>query len=252
MSGVNSVKRNIKLVIMYDGTKYSGWQRLKNSEMTIQGKIETVLSKMTGEDIQLIGSGRTDAGVHAFNQIANFHTTTLKKVKDIKAYLNQYLPKDIVIKDVKEASERFHSRYNVKEKTYLYRIWTTDYPPVFEEPYTIHMHQSLDIEKMNKAANLLMGEHDFQGFSNKKTKKSTIRTIKSLDIIKEKDELKFYITADGFLYNMVRIIVGTLLEVGEGKIKEDAILNMLESKERENAGTRAPAKGLTLQSVKYN
>ncbi|TCT12168.1 tRNA pseudouridine38-40 synthase [Natranaerovirga pectinivora] len=245
-------KRNIRLDIIYDGTKYLGWQRLQNSDKTIQGKIEQVLSRMTNEEIEIIGSGRTDAGVHGRGQVANFYTFSQKSVENIKEYLNQYLPKDIAITEVTEVGERFHSRYNVTKKTYLYRIWTKDFPPVFEDPYTYWYNKPLDIEKMKEASLLLVGKKDYQSFSNKKTKKSTVRDIKDITIEITDDELKIYITADGFLYNMVRIIVGTLIEVGEGKTKIQSIKDMLEAKERANAGERAPAKGLSLYKVYYD
>lgn len=170
------MKRNIRLTIEYDGSRYQGWQRLggDSNANTIQGKLESVLSKMTGEDVNINGSGRTDAGVHAYGQVANFHTDCMMSVNEIKNYLTKYLPSDIGIVEVSEASERFHSRLNAKEKTYLYRIAIPGVSNVFERKYLWYFPETLDIKKMEEAASLLIGTHDFKGFSSiKKTKKST-------------------------------------------------------------------------------
>ena len=166
------MKRNIRLTIEYDGSRYQGWQRLggDSNANTIQGKLESVLSKMTGEDVNINGSGRTDAGVHAYGQVANFHTDCMMSVNEIKNYLTKYLPSDIGIVEVSEASERFHSRLNAKEKTYLYRIAIPGVSNVFERKYLWYFPETLDIKKMEEAASLLIGTHDFKGFSSiKKT-----------------------------------------------------------------------------------
>lgn len=244
-------KRNIRLKVSYDGTKYQGWQRLKKSNNTIQGKIEEVLSKMLESNVEIIASGRTDAGVHAENQICNFYTDSNKTVDNIRNYLNKFLPEDIVVKEVDEVNRRFHSRYNVKDKTYLYRIWTGDYPPLFERKYVYNMNKLLDINKMKKVAKLLIGEHDFQGFCSRKTKKSTIRDIKNINIQQHDNEIRIFITANGFLYNMVRIIVGTLIDISLNRLEEDIINIVLDNKDRSKAGEKAPAQGLILYEVNY-
>lgn len=244
--------KNIKLIIEYDGTKYRGWQRLPDTENTIQGKIEKVLSLMTKEKIEIIGSGRTDAGAHALFQVANFKTNSPMAMEDIKEYCNQYLPEDIVIKDAEEVDERFHSRYNVKGKKYLYRIWNSKTPTAFNRKYTYYLPVDLDVEAMKRGAALLIGSHDFKGFSSVKSKKkSTIREIHSIDINGVQEELQFMIHGNGFLYNMVRIMVGTLLEIGEGKRKVESISSILEGKERSMAGITVPAQGLYLYEVYY-
>lgn len=244
--------RNIKLTMEYDGGKYSGWQRLGDNENTIQGKLENVLHKMTNEKIEIIGSGRTDAGVHALNQVANFKTRTKMTLQEIRDYCNQYLPKDIVIKKVQEVDERFHSRYNVKGKKYLYRIWKGTLPTVFDRKYTYHVTNRLNIEAMEKAAQYFIGTHDFKAFSSGKSKKnSTVREIFDIEFTKKGSELDILFYGDGFLYNMVRIMVGTLIEVGEGKRKAEEIESLLEGKVRENAGITAPAQALFLYEVEY-
>ncbi|MCT4605559.1 MAG: tRNA pseudouridine(38-40) synthase TruA [Marinisporobacter sp.] len=244
--------RNIKLTIEYDGSKYNGWQRLGNTDNTIQGKIEGVLSRMTDRKIEIIGSGRTDAGVHAMNQIANFKTNTNMHVEEIRDYCNEYLPQDIVIKNVKEVNERFHARYNAKSKKYLYRIWAGKIPTAFKRKYTYPVVKTLDLEAMKKATRYLVGEHDFKSFCSMKTKKkSTVREIYEIDIMKEKEEIYISFHGNGFLHNMVRIMVGTLIEIGEGKRKPENMKEIIASRVRKNAGPTAPAKGLFLYEVEY-
>ena len=245
------MKRNIRLTIEYDGSRYQGWQRLggDSNANTIQGKLESVLSKMTGEDVNINGSGRTDAGVHAYGQVANFHTDCMMSVGEIKDYLTKYLPSDIGIVEVSEASERFHSRLNAKEKTYLYRIAIPRVSNVFERKYLWYFPETLDIKKMEEAASLLIGTHDFKGFSSiKKTKKSTVRTIYDIKIKKTKKEIQITYTGNGFLHNMVRILTGTLVEVGCGKIKPEDITKALDSTKRSDAGIlpRLPQQFLSL------
>ena len=246
--------RNIRLTIEYDGSRYDGWQRLgKNSgQTTIQGKLEEVLTKMTGEPIELIGSGRTDAGVHAYAQVANFHTNTAMKCYEIKHYLNRYLPRDIAVFDVKEVDERFHSRLNVKSKTYVYRIAIGEVPSVFDRKYTYYCFDRLDVAAMEKAASYLVGRHDFKAFSSiKKTNKSTVREIYSIDIEKDSQEIKIFVHGSGFLYNMVRIIVGTLVRVGRGFYTPEQVQEILEAKNRKAAGVTAPPQGLFLVGIEY-
>lgn len=207
--------RNIKLTIEYDGKRYSGWQRLGNSEKTIQGKIESILTQMTGEPIEIIGSGRTDAGTHARGQVANFKTTSSLTTTEMLSFLNRYLPGDIVVKEVTEMPERFHARYNATGKQYSYYVWNRPIPNAFERYHSFHFPKALDQEKMEQACQKLIGTHDFIGFSAlKKTKKSTTRTIEKITIERNREMLQFTFVGNGFLHKMVRILVGTLLERG--------------------------------------
>lgn len=248
--------RNIKIVIQYDGSRYKGWQKqnIKGTNVsTIQDKIEKVLLKMTGEEIQVIGCGRTDTGVHADNYVANFKTSNKMTLKDINEYLVMYLPEDIVIKSIKEVSERFHSRLNIKSKTYVYTIDNNSYNNVFLRRYSYFIKEKLDLDKMREAANILIGTHDFQSFTSlkAKNKKSTIRTINQIDIIENSNIVKIIINGNGFLLNMVRIISGTLIDIGLGGIEVDDIRRILEAKSREESGKKAPAKGLCMMNVEY-
>lgn len=241
---------NFKLTIQYDGAKYKGWQRLGNEENTIQGKIENVLSQMLGKKIEIIGSSRTDAGVHAITQIANFHTNASFTAIDIKNYLNRYLPHDISVSEVTLAPENFHARYNVTQKTYLYKIWNKDYSNPFMRKYSMHVKEKLDITKMREASQHFIGEHDFTAFSNAKSKKkSMVREIYSIDIATNEGFIDIRVKGNGFLYNMVRKIVGTIVAVGLGEIDAHCIHQILDSKERSQAGYIAEACGLYLESV---
>lgn len=245
--------RNIKLLLQYDGTKYSGWQRLGDTDKTIQSKLEQVLTRMTGTNTEVIGSGRTDAGVHALCQVANFFTEDTRTVEEIKAYLNQYLPEDIAVPEVSEVHERFHARLNAVSKTYLYRIWNLPHPEPFIRKYSLHVPQPfLKVKAMKRAAEYLIGEHDFSSFASQTSKKkSNIRTISAIEFEKKDGLVEVRITGDGFLYNMVRIIIGTLLEVGLGKIQPEELEVILESGDRQKAGPTAPPHGLFLENVKY-
>ena len=243
--------RNIRLLVCYDGTRYKGWQRLPGVDNTIQGKLEQTLSRILGEEIEISGSGRTDAGAHAKGQVANFHCESKMPCQEILSQLRRYLPEDIGIESCQEASPRFHARLNCKSKTYLYRIWNSEKPCVFERRFVYVMPEQLDIGKMQEAAEHFVGEHDFSAFcANKKMKKSTVRCIESVTITREGEELILTFTGDGFLYNMVRIMVGTLLEVGQHKRKADSIPALFGSK-REEAGALVPAQGLCLMEVNY-
>ncbi len=246
---------NYRLIIKYDGTRYNGWQRQGTTANTIQGKLEDVISRMCGERIEIAGSGRTDAGVHAIGQVANFKADINMSVQEIKEYLNEYLPEDIAVTSVKIVSERFHSRLSAKKKTYMYRIYTGADKPVFDKRYVYvseEMNITLDIDAMERATEYLIGVHDFKSFcGNKHMKKSTIRQIYSIEFCEKEDELCIYFCGSGFLQNMVRIITGTLIEVGEKKINPEDMKTILDGKDRQLAGVMAPAKGLTLMEVEY-
>ena len=243
---------NYKLTIQYDGTRYKGWQGQHTTDLTIQGKIEDVLTQMTGCEIDLIGSGRTDAGVHACGQVANFHWDGDKTEEEILSYVNQYLPEDIAVVSVEAVDERFHSRYQAVKKTYCYRIHTSAIPNVFERRYVYDHPQILDIGRMQQAASYLTGTHDFRSFcGNRKMKKSTVRTIYEIRFEQQEGELRIYYTGNGFLQNMVRILTGTLIEIGDGRRAPEEIADMLEQKDRMAAGYTAPACGLILYQVTY-
>lgn len=246
--------RNIKLIIEYDGSRYDGWQRLgkDSGKNTIQGKIEEVLRRMSGEQILISGSGRTDAGVHACAQTANFHTRSGMTCLEIKHYLNHYLPMDIRVLQVDEVSERFHSRLNATSKKYLYRIGIGDAPCVFDRKYIWHCPETLDLDRMRQAAAYFVGRHDFKAFSSvKKTGKSTVREIYDIHISGDDRELRLIFHGNGFLYNMVRIMTGTLVAVGRGECAPEDIPRIFESRDRSQAPAMAPALGLFLLEVEY-
>lgn len=244
--------RNLRMTIQYDGSRYNGWQKQKKGESTIQYKIESVLSKMTGEEVQVIGCGRTDAGVHAENYIANFHTECTLSTNSMLDYLYEFLPEDIVVKAIEEAGERFHARYNAKSKTYVYTVNNNKLRDVFNRKYEYHIEDKLNIEQMKKAADILVGTHDFQSFTNlKQGTKSTVKTINYITINSKNNIIKIEVNGDGFLLNMVRIIAGTLLEVGKGKQRAEAVKVILDNKKREEYGPIANAKGLCLKEVYF-
>jgi tRNA pseudouridine38-40 synthase len=246
--------RNFKLVIEYDGSRYDGWQKQpKNPKsITIQDKIEGVLRKMEDEEINLIGAARTEAGVHANAQIANFTSNTKMKPYEIKHYLNRFLPRDIAVTEVTEEAERFHSSFNAKSFKYMYKITMGEYESVFERKYNYYSFKKLDVGQMKQGAKYLIGKHDFKAFSdNKRMKKSTEREIYGIDIYSNSSEVQITIHADDFWPNMARIIVGTLLEVGLNNIDAEFVNNILVSKDRELAGATAEARGLFLLEVLY-
>ena len=245
--------RNFKIVLQYDGTRYQGWQRQISTDNTIQGKIEALLSKMCDTPVEIQGAGRTDAGVHAYGQVANFHIDTDKTAEEVMAYMNTYLPEDISVISCEEKPERFHSRLNAKGKVYQYCIWNSDMKPVFRRKYVHQVPGELDMEAMKQAAALLCGTHDYQSFtSTKRSKKSTVRTVKSIDMERRGEELVFTFKGDGFLYHMVRIMMGTLIEVGLGIRKAEEIPAVLEAKDRSKAGHLIPGNGLALMEVVYD
>ncbi len=243
--------RNVRLDICYDGTRYQGWQRLANNPNSIQGKIETALSRILEEPIEISGSGRTDAGVHARGQVANFRCESEMSCEEILEKLQTYLPEDIGIDSCKEVSPRFHARLNAKEKTYEYRVWNSTRPCVFERRFVTVIPESLDVESMDRAAQEFLGTHDFSAFcANKNFKKSTQRCIKTFEVQRHGEEIRFRVTGNGFLHHMVRILVGTLIEVGRGERQPEEMTNLFGQK-REMAGFLVPGKGLCLEEVRY-
>ena len=244
--------RTILVRLCYDGTRYKGWQRLKGEENTLQGKLETALSRILEEPIEVSGSGRTDAGAHALGQVASFHCENPMDCGEISAWLRRYLPEDMGIYSCEEAAPRFHARLNAKEKTYCYRVWNSPEPCVFERRYVYRLEESLDMAAMEAACGQFLGRHDFSAFSSgKHTKKSNVREIYDFTVERLGPELRFTVRGNGFLYNMVRIMVGTVLEVGMGKRGAGEIPAILEGKRREAAGYTVPAKGLCLMEVRY-
>ena len=244
--------RNIKLTIEYDGKDFNGWQKQPN-KLNIQGTIEQAIKQITGEEVDLNASGRTEAGVHSLGQVANFKTNSKLPIEKWPLALNANLKKSIVIKKAEEVDERFHSRLSCKKKTYRYVINNSKFGTAIYRNLETHIPQKLDIEKMQQAVKFFEGEHDFKAFKASGTSsKSSVRTIYEAKVIKMPDEKIFIeLTGSGFLYNMVRIISGTLVEVGLGKIKPDEILGIIESKQREKAGKTLPPQGLYLLKVEY-
>lgn len=243
--------RNVRLDICYDGSKYKGWQRLPTTENTIQSKLETALSRILEEPIEVVGSGRTDAGTHAELQVVNFHCHSIMDCNAIMSQLRRYLPEDIGIYSCRNVSERFHARLNAKTKTYVYRVWNSELPCVFDRKYVYRDSAVLDVTRMRVAASYFLGTHDFSAFcANKNMKKSTVRCIHSLEIQQIDNEVRFIVTGNGFLHHMVRIIVGTLLEVGRGERDADSIPELF-GQDRSLAGTLVPACGLCLMEVTY-
>ncbi|MCI7041883.1 MAG: tRNA pseudouridine(38-40) synthase TruA [Lachnospiraceae bacterium] len=244
--------RNFKVTLQYEGTRYQGWQKQESTDNTIQRKLEALLSKMAGTKVEIQGSGRTDAGVHAAGQVANFHLDTDQSPSQIMDYMNFYLPEDIAVISIEEVPERFHSRLNAKGKTYLYRVINSPVPHIFDRKYAWTVEEKLDVDAMRKAAAFLEGTHDYKAFTSlKKSKKSTVRTVERILIECVDDEIRFTFRGDGFLYHMVRIMMGTLIEVGLHKKKPEEITGIFEKGLRENAGELVPAKGLTLLEVRY-
>ena len=243
--------RNFKITVQYDGTKYNGWQKQGNTKNTIQERFENVLSKMCGKETEIFASGRTDAGVHADEQTANFKCDTLMDEAEMLDYINKYLPEDIRVTSLEEVDMRFHSRLNAVSKTYEYAI-ATKKPDVFIRKYVYFVDKKPDVEKMRKAAKLITGKHDFKGFSSVgRIKKSTVRTVNFIEIEDENNLIKIRINGNGFLYNMVRIISGTLYNIGTGDLDESVINEIFEEKIRAKAGITFPASGLRLVKVYY-
>ncbi|MBQ9023499.1 MAG: tRNA pseudouridine(38-40) synthase TruA [Eubacterium sp.] len=256
------MRKNYRLTISYDGTRYQGWQKQKKTSETIQGKLEEILKRMMplygsrgGEEveIQVIGAGRTDAGVHARAMTANVFLDITIDEEGLRDYLNRYLPDDISVDAVKVASDRFHSRFQALAKTYCYSLYCGDAKPVFDRKYVTILEHRPNVEWMRRAANDLLGNHNFKAFcGNPKMKKSTWRRIDAVEIIEEGDYIRIYYRGNAFLQNMVRIMTGTLLEIGFGRMPADAIPGILASLDRTQAGPTAPAKGLCMMEVHYD
>ncbi len=243
--------RNIKITIGYDGTSYYGWQKQPNV-VTIQGEIEKALKRVTGENILLIGASRTDKRVHGRGQVANFFTNSVIPDYKFKDALNVSLPEDIVILKSCEVEEKFHSRFSAKGKKYRYLIYNNSIRNPLFRNYSYHVPWKLDIESMKRALSYFVGTHDFSAFMNSKNQSEiTVRTINGAKIIKKNRLIHIIVEGDGFLYNMVRIIVGTLIDVGRGKICEDEVLKIIKSKDRKQAGHTAPPQGLYLEKIFY-
>jgi len=245
------MEKNYKMTLAYDGTRFFGWERQPGRE-TIQGKLESVLSKLAEKPVEVVGAGRTDAGVHARAMVASFLLDTALTPEEVRDYLNRYLPDAIAVQEVKEASERFHARYKAVGKTYRYTCFDGPVKPVFDRRYVTMLDFRPDVEKMRAAAAFLQGEHDFASFcGNPRMKKSTVRTVDLIGIVQRKDYLIFTFHGTGFLQNMVRILVGTLLEVGRGRRTPEEMREILEAKDRRQAGPTAPPEGLCLMKVDY-
>lgn len=243
--------RNLRLDICYDGTRYKGWQRLHTGDQTIQGKLEQTLSRLLNENVEVSASGRTDAGTHAVGQVVNFHCHSAMPCEEILQGLRQYLPEDIGVFSCKNVSPRFHARLNAKTKTYRYRVWNGEAPCVFERKFVYIDRRPFDLAVMDQAAKLFVGTHDFAAFcANKNMKKSTVRSIESFGVERYGNEIHFTVTGNGFLQHMVRIMVGTLLEVGLGLRKAEDIPGLFEAK-RADTGGAVPACGLCLMEVSY-
>ncbi|WP_138204886.1 tRNA pseudouridine(38-40) synthase TruA [Haloimpatiens lingqiaonensis] len=243
--------KNIKIKIEYDGTNYFGWQ-VQKDRITVQGVLEDTIRALTKEDVKLIGCSRTDTGVHAKEYVANFFTNSTIPSEKFREALNSKLPNDIVILESKEVLEDFHARYNCKGKRYIYSIYNREQPCAIYRNYMYSFTRKLQIEKMKSSCKYIIGTHDFSAFKTKGSSvKTSIRNIHELCITKEEDIIKISVSADGFLYNMVRIIVGTLLDVGTEKIQPEEVKEILESKDRTKAGKVVPACGLCLEKVFY-
>ncbi len=250
------MKKNYKLTISYDGTRFFGWERQPGKDMTIQGKLESVLSKMVNaadaSEVNVIGAGRTDAGVHARAMTANVVLDTDKTEEEIQEYMNTYLPEDISVNEVKACSDRFHARYNAIGKTYRYTCWYGASRPVFDRKYVTVLDREPDVDKMIEASQYLIGTHDFKSFcGNTRMKKSTVRSVDNIKIEKSGNYIRFYFHGNGFLQNMVRILTGTLLEVGYGNIPAGQMKDILEACDRQMAGPTARPEGLCMMKVDY-
>jgi tRNA pseudouridine38-40 synthase len=245
--------RNIKLTLEYDGSRYHGWQRLGKgeSENTIENKLLELIKKMTNEEVELNCACRTEVGVHAYAQVANFKTKSPLKLYEIKNYFNRYLPMDIAVVEVEEVPERFHATLNAKTKTYLYRVAIGDAPSVFDRKYTYYCFKKPEIDLMKEAAGLLIGKHDFKDFSTVKKSKSTVKEIYTIDIYQDTKEIQITVKANDFLHNMARMVVATLLDIGLRATQVSELEAMLNPEAPETASAPASAQGLFLQEIEY-
>ena len=240
------------MTLRYEGTKYNGWQKQGNTANTIQGKLESILGKLDGAEVEVRGSGRTDAGVHAWGQVASFALEHGLPARTVMEYINQYLPQDIAVVELTEAEPRFHARLNAKGKHYRYRIHQSDVRDVFGRRWSWDCPEKLDIAAMEAAAAHMVGKLDFQSFCDlKNSKKSTVRRVDSISITREGEDLVLDFRGEGFLYHMIRIMVGTLAEVGAGRMLPGQIPGILAACDRKQAGPLAPACGLMLMEVRY-
>ncbi len=243
---------NYRMTLCYDGTRYNGWQRQGNTRSTIQEKVETALSALLEQPVEVAGSGRTDAGVHARMQTASFRARTDLPPETILAELRRALPRDIGALALAEAPPRFHARLSCMGKTYVYRIWNSETPNVFERRYVLPVPEPLDLAAMRAAARALCGTHDFTSFcTNRRMKKSAVRTLETVAVTRDGDEVCLAFSGDGFLYHMARILAGTLLEVGRGARGADTMAALLDARDRTAAGPTAPAQGLILWETRY-
>ena len=245
------MSQNHKITLMYNGARYGGWQVQKNA-VTIQEELEKAFSTILRQDVSIIGASRTDAGVHARAMVANCYLETEMQPEEIRDYMNRYLPDDICVDEVKFAADRFHARYRAVGKLYTYTCYVGDTKPVFNRKYVTTLDYVPDVAAMQRAAEVLTGEHDFKSFcSNPQMKKSTVRIVDSIEIVRKKDYIYFNFHGTGFLQNMVRILVGTLLEVGQGKRTVESVQETLDARDRQTAGYTAPPQGLSLMRVDY-
>jgi len=244
--------KNIKITLEYDGTNYSGWQWQKDTNDTIQQVLEDCLSKLNKSKVRVTGAGRTDAGVHAENQVANFRLNVPIPLNNIPTAINTILPSDIRCKNAEKVSNEFHARYDATGKKYRYRILNQSFLPVFKRNYVYNIYRKINFADIDKALKYFVGEHDFAAFmASGSDVDNTIRIIKDINLCRNGDEYRIEITGNGFLYKMVRIIVGTLIEIGLGKKRVEDVPSILQEKSRIEAGFTAPAKGLTMVKVYY-
>ena len=245
--------KNYKVILAYDGGRYNGWQKQGNTENTIQERLERILTEICGSAIEVHGSGRTDAGTHATGQVMHFHADWRKTPQELLDALNERLAEDIAGLSIEEMPPRFHSRLSATGKHYSYTIWTSKRPPVFRRKYVFRCDTALDTAAMRQAAAAFVGEHDFRSFcANKRMKKSTVRNIFRIDFEENADSLTLHFYGNGFLYQMIRILTGTLIEVGEGKRAPQEMQEILLAKNRECAGFTAPSRGLCLCEIFYD
>ena len=244
--------RNFRLTLCYEGTRYRGWQKQGNTPNTIQDRVENLLSKLLNQKVEIAGCGRTDAGVHARRQVCSFHSETDLPCSELLNRIRTYLPEDIGALSLEDVPPRFHARLSCSGKTYRYRIWNSDKPNVFQRRTMLTVPEMLDESAIKSAACVLCGKHDFAAFSTHRPgNKSTIRNLHGIDLLRDGDELDLCFTGDGFLYNMVRIMAGTLIDVGLHRLTAEDVAKALESHDRSYAGPTAPAHGLVLWDITY-